>query len=659
MIPSRRSGRPLALAAGFAALALGANGAALAQAVQADGGTATMVTVGAGGRITVGIAPPGAHDISRNTYTHFSVPAAGVVLDNSAGAGARTILNEVTSANRSRIEGPLEVLGNRAHVILANPNGITVNGGSFINTSGVLLSTGQVRIDGGAITATSGAGDIEVGPGGLGGTMASLQMLAARIRIDGPVTNTNTMSEADVGLTAGDAELTLDAAVRAGDSIPGWITSRSIKAGASEDVLVDVTQRGSLSASRVSIAVNAKGAGVSYAGAGQAARGTFTIDANGKVTLAGAAIEADRAVKIAADAVEVLNAPARQSTLASSKSAVTLLARAGDLVLKGRVTGAAMDADDPDSRGDVTLFASGDIRLLSDSPDRLAIAFAAGDGGLSVTAGGTVENRTGRLVAAERVNITAARLENVTDMTPAGTPQVAVVQRAHGSFFGRLFGKRRRFTVASMDYGLPRIPLQLGYIAGETVLIFAADVVNSGQIDAYGALVMETERLHNIGLASGSWSYSETCGFTCTRRGASTAAIVGGNINAEAGMLITAGESVVNDGGRIWAIGELVITAPEVRGTARSVPVFATMPGGLGNAFAGPTTVVSFQQVGGVFETTFGTLRIVSDGPVILDAGAILAGAASDIANGILAVSSPDTRPAAPRRKIGLVADWF
>ena len=45
---------------------------------------------------------------------------------------ARLILNEVTSTNPSFLQAPIAVVGPRAHFILANPNGITVDGGSRI-----------------------------------------------------------------------------------------------------------------------------------------------------------------------------------------------------------------------------------------------------------------------------------------------------------------------------------------------------------------------------------------------------------------------------------------------------------------------------------------------------------------------------------------------
>ncbi|WP_204330526.1 filamentous hemagglutinin N-terminal domain-containing protein, partial [Rhizobium phaseoli] len=113
---------------------------ASATGIVADGGTATSVSTAANGHQIVSIAPA-FRGVSHNTYSSFSVSSAGANLNNT-GINARTIVNEVTSTNPSVIRGAIAVLGPRANVILANPNGVTVDGGSFANAGHVVLSTG-------------------------------------------------------------------------------------------------------------------------------------------------------------------------------------------------------------------------------------------------------------------------------------------------------------------------------------------------------------------------------------------------------------------------------------------------------------------------------------------------------------------------------------
>ncbi|WP_265707448.1 two-partner secretion domain-containing protein, partial [Verminephrobacter aporrectodeae] len=114
--------------------------------------------------------------LSRNTYKQFDVPASGIVLNNSSsnpwlynGVLAKTILNEVNSANHSRINGAITVNGAAAQVIVANPNGITVNGGSIANASRLTLTTGAAQVANGALTGFNmrRGGVVAIYPGGL------------------------------------------------------------------------------------------------------------------------------------------------------------------------------------------------------------------------------------------------------------------------------------------------------------------------------------------------------------------------------------------------------------------------------------------------------------------------------------------------------------
>ena len=113
----------------------------------------------------VNMAAPSAGGVSRNDYDRFNVPEKGVILNNSytlsktelagyvqgnanmAQCPAKIIVNQVTSGNPTTMNGFLEVAGHKADVIIANPNGITVNGGGFINTARAILTTGKPEYD--------------------------------------------------------------------------------------------------------------------------------------------------------------------------------------------------------------------------------------------------------------------------------------------------------------------------------------------------------------------------------------------------------------------------------------------------------------------------------------------------------------------------------
>ena len=121
----------------------------------------------ANGLPQVNIQTPSAAGVSRNQYSQFDVDGRGVVINNSrtntstqlggmvqgnpwlAQGSARIIVNEVNSSNPSYLNGYIELAGQRAEIIIANPSGISVNGGGFINASSATLTTGSPIINGG------------------------------------------------------------------------------------------------------------------------------------------------------------------------------------------------------------------------------------------------------------------------------------------------------------------------------------------------------------------------------------------------------------------------------------------------------------------------------------------------------------------------------
>ncbi|WP_143694653.1 two-partner secretion domain-containing protein, partial [Variovorax sp. JS1663] len=126
----------------------------------APGGTRPTILVAPNGIPVINTTTPSAAGVSRNQYVQFDVSGRGVIVNNSrmnvqSGIGgwitanpylatgpARVIVNEVSSSNPSYINGPVEIAGQRAEFILANPAGVSVSGGTFINAAGVTLTTG-------------------------------------------------------------------------------------------------------------------------------------------------------------------------------------------------------------------------------------------------------------------------------------------------------------------------------------------------------------------------------------------------------------------------------------------------------------------------------------------------------------------------------------
>ena len=239
----------------------------------------------------VNITAPSSGGVSRNEYETFNVPDKGAILNNSytlsktelagyvqgnnnmAERPAKIIVNEVTGAGPTSMDGFLEVAGNRADVVIANPNGITVNGGGFINTGKAFLTTGKPVYDGEDhlqrfdITG----GDILIEGKGLGGKeTGSLAILSRAVKIN-------------AGIWAKDLHITTGA---------NTVDAKTLEASAIEGkgerpaFALDTAAIGGMYAGRITLVGTEKGLGVNNSGT-WSAEDNLILDWNGDLKNSG------------------------------------------------------------------------------------------------------------------------------------------------------------------------------------------------------------------------------------------------------------------------------------------------------------------------------------------------------------------------------------
>lgn len=103
----------------------------------------TTQVVRQGSNTTINIAPANTHGVSYNAYDQFNVGKNGVVFNNRE-SGAGMIINEVLSTEKSQLRGNMHVDGQKAHLIIANPNGIACNGCSVSGADQLTLTGGKI-----------------------------------------------------------------------------------------------------------------------------------------------------------------------------------------------------------------------------------------------------------------------------------------------------------------------------------------------------------------------------------------------------------------------------------------------------------------------------------------------------------------------------------
>lgn len=327
---------------------------AVSQTITVSGETPTGVVFDGGGKATISIAPTSGTGVSLNKYGQFSVGVAGVDLDNRS-VGATTIVNEVTGSTRSTINGDITVLGGTADVIIANPNGISVSGGKFVNARNVTLITGasQTGTDGLGYSITGG--DIEIGPGGLSGQMQRLDLAAREIRLNGNVDGQS------LNFFAGEGT-----ALIAADGLEIAPTNGA-------GVLFQLNSSAFINGSSISVLVNGNGAGTYLAG-GLASAGEFQVTSTGQIVLDN--LQAETAGHIRIAGAEVTGS----GEIASTTGSVTMRATEGSIDLaQFSILGIERDFSDFASRGSITLIAE-ENAILNDG----VMAFGADD--LSVVA---------------------------------------------------------------------------------------------------------------------------------------------------------------------------------------------------------------------------------------------------------------------------------
>ena len=239
------------------------------------------------GMTVVNINTPNDKGLSHNQYNTFNVDEKGLILNNAnrpvntelagyimgnpnlVGPTANTILNEVTGTSSTSMNGALEVAGNKAHVIIANPNGISVNNGTFINASSATLTTGNPIINNGSVTGYNvQQGVITVGEKGLNASKtARTDMLAEAVKLNGKV-------------WAQDAQVVTGKNAIAVDS-SGKVTNTS-KTGESSQVGLDVAAIGGMYANSMYLVGTNEGFGVNNQGV-LSAQNKLTIDSTGKL----------------------------------------------------------------------------------------------------------------------------------------------------------------------------------------------------------------------------------------------------------------------------------------------------------------------------------------------------------------------------------------
>ncbi|MGC5700857.1 filamentous hemagglutinin N-terminal domain-containing protein [Pseudomonas sp. NFXW11] len=392
--------------------------------VMADGivvnGSGTHLGLAANGVPIVNIAAPNGSGLSHNQFSDYNVGQQGVILNNATnrtqstqlggiilgnsglgGRAAHVILNEVNGGSPSQLKGYTEVAGQGAHVIVANPYGITCNGCGFINTPQATLTTGKPMIENGQLQRYQvDQGSVAIEGAGLNASnIDRFEIITRSARINAQIQAKHLAVIA--GANDVDAQ-TLEA------------TARAVNPADAPQLAIDSSALGGMYAGAIKLVGTEAGVGVKLDGKLIASGGDIQLDADGQLRMVEASAEKG-AVAIKAGSLE-----AQGSIYAGSELKVrtrgdltnhkTLAARdsiklssGGQLSNQGIIE-AGVNLDD--SRN-----AHGDLILTAQHLDNRGKTLLASRD-LSATATQALNNQGGTLSGQRQVTVTAGTLDN-------------------------------------------------------------------------------------------------------------------------------------------------------------------------------------------------------------------------------------------------------
>ncbi|WGY31135.1 hemagglutinin repeat-containing protein [Aeromonas hydrophila] len=538
---------------------------AFAEGIAVATGSTTLNQAGNGVPV-VDIATPNGAGVSHNLYQDFNVAQPGVILNNTTGqltqtqlggliqnnphltgAPANVIINEVVGANPSQLQGYLEVAGQQAGVVVANPNGLTCDGCGFINTPNVTLSTGKPVLDahGQLQMLDVKQGALTVGGKGLDGSrQASVDLIARAVQLNGA------LHGKEVNVIAGANTVnrqTGEIRAQQGD-------------GTVPEVAIDTAAMGGMYAGKIRLVSTEQGVGVNLANA-VATQGDLTLDANGKIRLRDSssagnlqvssqgelavtgAIHSGGAAKLAAggeltaqdadiaakgDATLQARAQQLQRTKVSSGGTLALQANDALVVREGELQGETLHATAQQLDTQSALTAK-DVTLQA---EQLRQAGHVQGTSVRLTAG--VLRHEGTTQAAQNLTIDATTLDNQGTLKSGQAMSVALGERGHNA--GELSagdnltiragtrweqgeqgksnaGQRLQLQAQQVslagEVGAPTLDINgneltvAGKVKGNSVQLQAGVLTNRGEVQAGQTLNWQGSRLANSGTLQG------------------------------------------------------------------------------------------------------------------------------------------------------------
>ena len=490
---------------------------AMAAAITPEGNT--QMDKAANGVPVVNIATPNQSGISHNKYNDYNVGKEGLILNNATGQFTQTqlggivqnnpnlspgkeasgIINEVTGANRSQLQGYTEVAGKAANVMVANPYGITCNGCGFINTPNATLTTGKPVLDanGNLQSLDVSKGSITIEGKGLDGSQSDAVSIIARA------------TEINAALHAKD----LTVIAGANRVAANGQTSPLNGEGEAPKIAVDTGALGGMYANRIHLVSSEKGLGVNL-GNLNARQGDITLNANGKLTIGNSL--ANGGLSASGEGVTLTGNHKTASGMAINSTGA--LALQGANLSSGAGVQLGSDGKMTIEGGGVA--AAGELQVAAKQDVAIAATTLVSQKNTSLHSDGSLTVTDGSLTSKEKLDVAGTNGLTLTRSTLGSDADVSF--NSHGSLSAKggllsagngLTLKAQRIALDNASRADAKGALNLagsemnnqGQVnAGGALSLSGDHLVNGGQLAANGSLDASVSSLSNTGLMQGN-----------------------------------------------------------------------------------------------------------------------------------------------------------
>ncbi|EEK7630380.1 filamentous hemagglutinin N-terminal domain-containing protein, partial [Salmonella enterica subsp. enterica serovar Newport] len=490
---------------------------AMAAVITPEGNT--QMDKAANGVPVVNIATPNQSGISHNKYNDYNVGKEGLILNNATGQFTQTqlggiiqnnpnlqpgkeasgIINEVTGANRSQLQGYTEVAGKAANVMVANPYGITCNGCGFINTPNATLTTGKPVLDanGNLQSLEVSKGSITIEGKGLDGSQSDAVSIIARA------------TEINAALHAKDLTVIAGANRVAANGQTSTLNGE----GEAPKIAVDTGALGGMYANRIHLVSSEKGLGVNL-GNLNARQGDITLNANGKLTIGNSL--ANGGLSARGEGVTLTGSHKTASGMAINSTGALALQDAN--LSSGANVQLGSDGKVTIDGGGIA--AAGELQVAAKQDVAVAATTLVSQKNTSLRSGGSLTVTDSSLTSKEKLDVEGTHGLTLTRSTLGSDADVSLNSHGDLSAKGGLLSAGNGLTLKAQRIALDNASrvdakgaLSLtgsemnnqGQVnVGDALSLSGDFLVNGGQLAANGSLDASVSSLSNTGLMQGN-----------------------------------------------------------------------------------------------------------------------------------------------------------